>query len=205
MRPFGWSPSSKNPNICGFCSNRLPAGGAEVPVAVLVADVRDYSGLSSRLPPMELAATMSEFFDLATRALLSHDALIDKYMGDGLQALFIEGVAGREFEDKALAAAMALRKSLAHSAHPLSRLPVGIAVHSGVAFVGNVGAAGMVDLTAMGDVVNIANRLQGQAAGGEIILGGAYLDRPAPQGFEGESYELKGQPQAVPALILRNR
>lgn len=205
LRPFGWSPSSKNPNICGFCSNRLPAGGAEVPVAVFVVDVRDYSGLSARTPPLELAATMSAFFDLVTRVLLDHDALIDKYMGDGLQALFLEGVAGKGFGEKALAAALAARRALAQSNPPLRDLPVGIAVHSGVGFVGNVGAVGMVDLTAMGDVVNVANRLQGQAGGGEIILGGAYLESPPPEGFERASFELKGQPEPVPAYILKNR
>ena len=171
LRLFGWSPSSKNPTICGLCSGRLPAGGAEVEVAVLVADVRGYTTLSENTPPMELAATMSRLFDLLTRELVAHDALIDKYMGDGLQALFISGVAGPDYEARALQAALSAQRALLDASQDVRTLPVGIAIHAGRAFVGNVGAQGMVDLTAMGDVVNIANRLQGFAAGGQIVLG----------------------------------
>lgn len=206
MRPFGWSPSSKNPNICGFCTNRLPAGGAEVPVAVFVADVRDYSGLSERTPPLELAATMSAFFDLLTQTLIRHDALIDKYMGDGLQALFIQGVAGPDYEERAIHAALAARKELAMARPPLCDLPVGMALHSGNAFVGNVGGADIVDLTAMGDVVNVANRLQGHAAGGELLIGEALYARYEHDIGKAQvrALDLKGKAEPVKAFLVES-
>lgn len=92
---FGWSPSRKNPKMCGFCSDRLPTGGANVEVAILVVDVRGYTSLSESMDPSELVNKLNVFFNTCTDALMRHDALIDKYLGDAVQALFLPGVAGR--------------------------------------------------------------------------------------------------------------
>lgn len=192
MRPFGWSPSLKNPNICGFCSDRLPAGGAEILVAVVVADVRGYTQLSETMPPQELAALMSEFFQIATSTFTAQGALIDKYMGDAIQVLFIPGVAGPEFMRHAFDSALQLRDRLAKGSSAVQALPVGIAVHGGEAFVGNVGGAGVVDLTAMGSVVNVVNRIQGAAQPKEILVSDDLVTRLNLSAIESRDLDLKG-------------
>lgn len=192
MRPFGWSPSLKNPNICGFCSDRLPAGGAEIQVAVIVADVRGYTQLSETMPPQELAALMSEFFQLATTTFTNHGALIDKYMGDAIQVLFIPGVAGPNFMRHALDAAVELRDKLALGTANVRALPIGIAVHGGDAFVGNVGGGGVVDLTAMGSVVNVVNRIQGEAKPGEVLVSDCVVSLLGLQAKVSRELDLKG-------------
>jgi adenylate cyclase len=169
LRYLGWSPSRKNPQICGFCSDRLPPGGAEIELAVLVADVRGYTQMSEHLPGKEVAELMNRFYALATDVLLEHDALIDKFMGDSVQALFIPGVAGVGYCQKAFLAGQALLKRLGSDTRE-AWLPVGIGINAGIAFVGNVGAASVVDLTAIGDTVNVASRIQAQAAPGEILM-----------------------------------
>ncbi len=201
LRLFGWQPSAKNPQVCGFCSQRLPAGGCEVEVAVFVADVRGYTALSETIAATELAATMSRYFTVLTDVLLAHGALIDKYMGDGLQALFLAGVAGAEYERQALDAA---RASLVALDKERCTLPVGIAIHSGIAFVGNVGGVGMVDLTAMGDVVNVANRLQAFAQAGEILVGEHLYQRHAAHLGTARKAELslKGKETVFAARVI---
>lgn len=203
MRPFGWSPSLKNPNICGFCSQRLPAGGAEVDVSIFVADVRGYTAMSEKVPPLELAATMTKFFSVVTKTLIAYDALIDKYMGDGLQAIFIAGIAGPEFALQSVRAAKAVFEALANADEDVRSLPVGAAVHSGTCFVGNVGPTGMVDLTAMGDVVNTANRLQSEAAAGEILLGPELYSicQSETRTLPSRSLRLKGKDDEIEARV----
>ena len=207
FRLFGWAPSSKNPRLCGFCSDRLPAGGANVQVAVLVADVRGYTSMSERLSGQEVAAKMNRFFESCTSTLMEHDALIDKYLGDAVQALFLPGIAGADYVRSAVRAALALSKEFQEAG-----LPVGVGIHCGEAFVGNVGIAGIIDLTAMGDVVNTVHRLQGMAAPGEVIVTDAVYESfgadsigEFESGWSRLDLELKGKTDKVIGWVTPDR
>lgn len=181
--------------MCGFCSERLPPGGADVEVAVLVVDVRGYTALSETLSGPEVADKMGRFFDRSTQILMEHDALIDKYLGDAIQALFLPGIAGQDYRRQAVQAALKLADDLRHE------LPVGIAVHSGRCFVGNVGAGGMVDLTAMGDVVNTVHRLQGHAKAGEVIVSSELVSLvPERASWQADDLMLKGKSEPFAAF-----
>ena len=193
LGPFGWSPSRKNPSMCGFCSERLPAGGAEVPVAVLVADVCGYTSLSENENDKVVAQKMNAFFERASSILMTHDALIDKFLGDAVQALFLPGACGPEFVIRAVRAAEAIA-----TAYSAGEIKVRVAVVSGIAFVGNVGAQGMVDLTAMGDVVNTCHRLQGVAGVGSVIVTEeTWREAGRPEGWVAQSIAVKGKAEPV--------
>ncbi len=168
---FGFSPSPKNPNVCSACCDRLPPGGAEIDIAVLFADVRGSTRLAERMTAKEFAELMNRFYLAATRALVKHDAIIDKLIGDEVMALFIPGIAGKQYRCRAARAATDLLEAFGYGSESEPWLDVGVGVHAGPAYVGNVGADGMVDLTALGDAVNTAARLQGLAKGGEAVLG----------------------------------
>ncbi len=193
LSPFGWSPSAKNPRMCGFCSHRLPVGGADVPVAVLVVDVCGYTTMSEGLSGIEVAAKMNTFFERASTILMANDALIDKYLGDAVQALFLTGICGDDYVACAIRAAEALAREFSEG-----ELRVRVAVHQGIAFVGNVGTPGMVDLTAMGDVVNTCHRLQGVATAGAVITDEeTWTMIGSPPGWEASGFELKGKAERV--------
>lgn len=195
LAPFGWSPSRKNPAMCGFCSNRLPAGGAEVPVAVLVADVCGYTTMSETMPAPEVASLMNAFFTKSSDILMKHDALIDKYMGDAVQALFLPGIAGVGFAKSAVDAAEEIAREFKDGPIKLR-----IAVHHGVAFVGNVGSLNMVDLTVMGDVVNTCHRLQGAVNPNEIVLSQTTWEAAgSDSAFQPFTATLKGKSEPVEA------
>ncbi len=168
---IGFTPSPKNPNICGACCDRLPPGGAEIDIAVLFVDVRGSTKLAEGMTPKDYAELMNRFYSAATRVLVRHDAIIDKLIGDEVMALFIPGIAGRQYRSRAARAATDLLEAFGYGFESDPWLTVGVGVHAGPAYVGNVGVDGMVDLTALGDAVNIASRLQGLAKGGDVVLG----------------------------------
>ena len=104
---------------------------------------------------------------------------------------------------RAVEAAEALLNATGHTDGEQPWVPLGAGVHTGVAFVGVVGAKGSSDFTALGDPVNIAAHLASQAAAGEILVTNATAEAAAmtDQGLERRHVSLKGHP--VDALVLR--
>lgn len=167
---LGFGASRKNPSLCSFCVERLPLGGAEVEVAVLFADVRGSTALAEGSSSATFAALMNRFYRVATDALLAHGAVVDKLVGDEVVALFLPGLSGPQYRQLAARAGLALLRALGYGSAAGSWLDLGVGVHAGVAFVGNVGTEGISDFTALGDTVNIAARLQGTARAGEVVM-----------------------------------
>lgn len=126
--------------------------------------------LGERLGPAEYASLLNRFYAAATEVLIRRDALIDKLIGDEVMALFIPGICGPDYRRKAAESALALLGAVGYERGREPWMPIGVAVNSGVTYVGNVGAEGVVDFTALGDAVNTASRLAANAAAGEILL-----------------------------------
>jgi adenylate cyclase len=140
---------------------------------------------------------MNRFYSIATGVLVSHDAVIDKLIGDEVMALFLRGMAGPGYREKAVAAGEALLRAAARE-DPSVRLPLGVAVHAGPAFVGNVGSAAVVDFTALGDTVNTAARLQGEAQAGVLVVSeGIWESAGRPAGMEARTLSLRGREESV--------
>src|SRR6478609_8044278 len=102
----GFTPSRKNPNLCARCCDALPAGGADVDVAVLFADVRGSTSLGEGADPAAYAGALNRFYAAATDALLRHDAIIDKLIGDEVMAIFVRGVSGPQYRARAVDAGL---------------------------------------------------------------------------------------------------
>ena len=168
---FGFKPSPKNPNVCSKCCDGLPPGGAEIDIAVLFADVRGSTTLAEQMTAKDYAELMNRFYLAATRVLIRHDAIIDKLIGDEVMALFIPGIAGEQYRTRAAQAATDLLEAFGYGSESDPWLDVGVGVHAGPAYVGSVGPDGMADLTALGDAVNTAARLQGLAKEGDVVFG----------------------------------
>ncbi|WP_310784395.1 adenylate/guanylate cyclase domain-containing protein [Mycobacterium sp. Z3061] len=171
----GFSPSRKNPNLCSRCCDALPAGGAEVDVAVLFADVRGSTALGQRGAAKDFAALLNRFYGAATQTLLRHDAVIDKLIGDEVMAFFVRGISGPQYRGHAVAAGLDLLQAVGYGSAEGPWLELGVAVNAGIAYVGNVGDA-VVDFTALGDPVNVAARMQQHAAGGELLVAAGVAD-----------------------------
>jgi adenylate cyclase len=196
----GYSPSRKNPNLCSRCCDSLPAGGAEVDIAVLFVDVRGSTALGQRGTAADFAALLNRFYAVATQTLLRHDAVIDKLIGDEVMAFFVRGISGPHYRRHAVLAGMELLKAVGYGGDEGPWLEVGVAVNAGVAYVGNVGEA-VVDFTALGDPVNVAARMQQRAAGGELLVASGVADdltATAPR----RSLNLRGHEQPIDAFVV---
>jgi len=199
----GFRPSRKNPNLCARCCDTLPPGGIEVDVAILFADVRGSTSIGERESAATFAQRMNRFYKVATDVLVRHDAIVDKLIGDEVMALFLPGIAGAEYRRRSVEAARALIGAVGFGSPEGPWLQVGASVNAGIAYVGNVGDA-VVDFTALGDPVNVAARMQGSAAAGEVLvaddtypsLGEDFADS------ERRTLTLRGHDRPVTALVL---
>jgi adenylate cyclase len=180
VRPLGYRPSRKNPNLCDVCVELAPPGGMTTNAGVLFADLRGFTAMTDRSTPREVSVLLRRFYAVAENVLLPQ-ALIDKLIGDEVMALYLSFLAPRDHDGdedqqrRAVAATMLdhARELLAAIGYGTPSGPfaeVGIGLDFGEAFVGNIGDGSVRDFTAVGDVVNTASRLQAHAAGGEIVL-----------------------------------
>jgi len=201
VRLAGFTPSRKNPNLCARCCDALPVGGADVDVAVLFADVRGSTALGEHADPAAFAGLMNRFYAVATDALLRHDAVIDKLIGDEVMAFFVPGISGPEYRRRCVDAGLDLLRSVGYGTDDGAWLRVGVAVHAGVAYVGNVGGA-VVDFTALGDPVNVAARLQAEAGAGELLVSETLAGEDVRAGGARRTLALRGRAEAISAYAV---
>jgi adenylate cyclase len=205
---IGHHSSRKNPNLCRLCDDALPPGGAEVDIAVLFADVRGSTALAEKIGARAFSETLNHFYRVANDILISHDAMIDKMIGDEVMALFIPSICKSQHRRRAAESALALAEAIARENERSGpQLPVGVGVHAGLAFVGKVGTSDVHDFTALGDTVNTAARLQAEAAAGEIALSDAiYQESPALfPGAEQRDVNLRGKAEPLAIRVYRPR
>jgi adenylate cyclase len=206
MRAIGRGPSPLNRRLCRFCIRAVHKhpGGAEVDISVLFADVRGSTALAERMPPEEFSRLMARFYGAAAEVIDESDGIVDKFVGDGVVALFIPGFAGSDHAADAIAAARGLLERTGNGA-PDPWIAVGTGVHTGRSFVGSVGEGDARDFTALGDTVNTAARLTGLAGAGEILISAeaATAGGLETTGLERRTMELRGRDQTVDAWVAR--
>ncbi|RME04717.1 MAG: FHA domain-containing protein [Planctomycetota bacterium] len=151
------------------------AGGEEV-VTIFFSDIRSFTTLSEGLSPQELVAQLNEYFSEMTKCIFDYQGTIDKFIGDAVMSVF-----GPPYYPKPDHPIMAVRAAIAQQKRLVElnkkwesegrpRFDVGIGINTGKVMVGNIGSERRMEFTVIGDHVNIASRLCGKAAGGEIVI-----------------------------------
>ncbi|MDR2598574.1 MAG: adenylate/guanylate cyclase domain-containing protein [Holosporales bacterium] len=141
-------------------------GGKTSNITILFSDIEKFSTIAENLPAEYLILHLSEYFDELTKEIMKCNGIIDKYIGDSIMAIW--GAPNTD-DDQIINACMAgLRcQAILNTLHEKWRavgkppLPTRIGLHSGSAVVGNIGSHDRMNFTAIGDVVNIASRLEG--------------------------------------------
>jgi len=205
---FQKEPSPHNPRFCNACEDfaRKHQGGAEIELTMLFADIRGSTTLAESMSTTEFKNLIDRFYQVSTDIFIKSDAMIDKLVGDEVTAYYVPGMAGPEYTSRAVRAAQEILTRTGHRDPQGPWAPIGIGIHTGVAFVGAVGSAnGVVDITALGDAVNVAARLASNAQAGEILLSqqtveGAFLDTSK---MEKRSLSLKGKSAAFDVNVMR--
>jgi adenylate cyclase len=205
LRLFGFRQIPGSPRICSYCLGTVSThpGGAEIPVSILFADIRGSTAIAERIGATAFGALLNVFYGVATNAIEQAGGVVDKYLGDGVIGLFFRGVSGDDYARHGIDAGRAVLASAPGGVEPI---PVGAGVHTGEAFVGVVGTVGgPLDFTAVGDAVNTASRLGGQAAEGELLVSAmaaeaAHLETA---GLELRRLEVRGRSEPVETWVLR--
>ena len=208
MRLMGKRQSSKNPRFCAACESFAAnhKGGAEIELTMLFVDVRGSTTLAEKMNPTEFSRLMNRFYEATIDVLVQADALIDKLVGDEVTALFAPGYAGKDHARRAVEAGQALLRAMGYGEPGGPWVPVGVGIHTGIAWVGSIaGASGAsADFTALGDNVNIAARLASKAGAGEVLVSEATCNaaRIETGGLEKRELELKGKSELVSVRVL---
>jgi adenylate cyclase len=159
-------------------------GGVERRVTMFFSDIRGFTSISEKLSPSEVVKLLNEYLTGMVACVFQHRGLVDKFIGDAVMALWGSTRAQPSEEgcrEDAIAAvenALHMRKVLAEQnigwqARGMTGLRIGMGIHQGNVVVGNIGSAGLyekMDLTVIGDSVNLASRLEGVTKQYEIDL-----------------------------------
>ncbi len=201
-------PSQMNPHMCNYCEKFAERflGGVEMEVSILFADVRGSTPLAEKMPTSQYSKLIHQFYMAATGPLYANNALIEKFIGDGLTAFFVPAFAGPNHAHTAIEAGIGILRATGYGQGQTAWIPVGVAVNTGVAYIGSVRMeGGRTDITILGDTVNTTARLCSQAAAGELLVS------RKTQVASGVSFEddelrtlsLKGKKESVEAWVLK--
>jgi adenylate cyclase len=203
-RLTGIKRSNRNPNVCSRCETHIE-GGITSEMTVLFADLSSFTELTQELGAERMYEVVDAFLKMSTETLVRHGAYIDRYLGDAVMAFFNVPIKRDDHTEQAVAAAVEIQQGLVQLEQGFGRrFTASIGVASGYARVGKLGSNNREDFTAIGDVVNMASRLESQAQPGEIIVHSKVYEKVAehfPHVSE-EGLTLKGFEGQIPAYRL---
>ncbi|HZF39028.1 MAG TPA: adenylate/guanylate cyclase domain-containing protein [Blastocatellia bacterium] len=150
-------------------------GGVRQKVTALFADVRNFTTLSETSTPELIVNLLNQYFSMVSEIIFKHSGTLDKYIGDGLMALFGAPYASELDAIKAVRAAVEMQRAMVTfnerlRADNLPPIQIGIGVNTGQAIVGYIGSESRLDYTAIGDTVNTAARLESLAQPSQIVI-----------------------------------
>lgn len=188
-------------------------GGVREVVTTLFLDFADFTPLSERLPPDDVVQVLNEYFAFLPNIVIEHGGFMDKIMGDGFMAIFNAPTTYVDHAQRAVLSAIAMRREIhRRNQSRTHRLSVRIGIHTGEAIVGNIGAAVLMNYTAIGDAVNLAKRLEEACEPGQVLIStDTYqrLDRTLPEwkSIEFQSWglrQLKGRQSSIEAFAVED-
>jgi adenylate cyclase len=153
----------------------IKLGGVRQMVTALFADIRNFTTLSENSTPELIVNLLNRYFSMVSEIIFRHGGTLDKYIGDGLMALFGAPYVGELDAVQAVRAAVEMQRAM-HSfnerlaAENLPPISIGVGVNTGPAIVGYIGSETRLDYTAIGDTINIASRLESLAQPGQIVI-----------------------------------
>jgi len=154
---------------------KFQLGGTNKRVTALFCDVRGFAKLSHRARPETIVDLLNILFTEMAAEIFQHQGTLNKYLGDGLMALFGAPVEGTVDAINAVTAAIGMQRRIKEvnaqlAAKNLPSVQLGIGINTGEATVGCIGAEQRSEYTAIGDTINIASRIEGQAKPGQILV-----------------------------------
>ncbi len=156
-------------------TDEIKLGGERKDITLLFVDIRGFTPLSEKIEPEEVINILNEYLNLCTKAIFKYDGTVDKFMGDGVMAMFGAPIEQEDHHERAIRAALVMKEEADDLARRLEEkygrsVRFGMGINSGDAVVGNIGSEERLDYTAIGDTVNLAARLEANAKPGQILI-----------------------------------
>jgi len=151
-------------DVAGFIlSGRFPEEGVEIDVSIMFCDVPGFTSFAERSSASEVVSALNAMFELLVPIIVRHGGHVDKFIGDGLLAVFGAPEGFSDHADRALAAGLEILDAFKRDSGPL-RVSVGI--NSGRVVAGSIGGAGRLNFSVIGDAVNVASRVEAATRNG---------------------------------------
>jgi class 3 adenylate cyclase len=177
--------------------------GEEVEVSILFMDVRGFTSFSERAPAADVVARLNDLYGVVVPVILEHGGHANKFIGDGLLAVFGAPERLDDHADRAVAAALEIAARVQERYG--DQLRVGLGVNSGTVVVGTIGGGGRLDFTVIGDAVNTASRVESatRTTGDDVLITEETrrrLTRDAVTWEDRPPIPLKGKTEAIRLL-----
>ncbi len=146
----------------------------ELIATILFADIVGFTRLSETMPPREINIILNRYFSSMTDIVFSHGGTLDKYIGDGLMAVFGAPMEKEDDAERAVRTALDIRRQLTAMMKTTSadrRFDIRVGLNTGRVVAGNIGSPKRMEYTVIGDPVNVASRLESIAKPNQIIIG----------------------------------
>ena len=196
-------PSTLNPHLCNLCERFATQyhGGVELEISIMFVDVRGSTTMAENVSPKEFSKKINRFYRAATDVFYRNNGLVEKLLGDEVAGFFVPGFAGPDFAHTGIHAGLETLKAMGYGTSSGPWIPVGVGIHTGVAYIGSVEAEGGVsNISILGDSVNTAARLTSLAAPGELLIS---EETRKAAGMESRCLSLKGKSKTVDAWALK--
>jgi adenylate cyclase len=159
-------------------AGEVELGGKTIEATVFFSDIKDFTSIAEKFTPKDLVHFLNNYFSLASDIILKNEAMLDKYIGDAVMAIFGAPIPRPDNARVACLTALEIQDALAeHHSRPdrdpnMPTFVTRIGLHTGKMVVGNIGSSTRLDYTAIGDTVNLASRLEGvnKVFGTKIII-----------------------------------
>ncbi|MDX2127470.1 MAG: adenylate/guanylate cyclase domain-containing protein [Chloroherpetonaceae bacterium] len=145
--------------------DKLELGGTEIEATVFFSDIAGFTSIAEKLPPKELILFLNEYLTVGSEIILARDAMIDKYIGDAIMAIFGAPIPKPGHASNACLTSLEIQRRMADyyskKSTEMPHFETRIGLNTGRLVLGNVGSSNRLDFTAIGDTVNLASRLEG--------------------------------------------
>ena len=195
--------------VAGLAADASIAEQREVEVTVLFSDIRGFSTLSERLGARDVADVVGRHLSAMAEVIAEHGGTIDKFQGDAVMAVFGAPVPSEDHAAQAVRCAIAMQEREADlnaagwGVEGVGSLDVGIGLNTGVVMAGSIGGGGRLEYTVIGDAVNVAQRLQSEAAGGEIVAAASTVLAAVCEAESIGARQVKGREEPVEVFRVR--
>ncbi len=158
---------------------QVKLGGQSQEVTVMFSDLQGFTTVSEHTDPERLLSILNLYHALVVSVVQKYDGTVDKFIGDGVMALYNTPLGQSDHAVRAVRTALEIREGLeGFNAQFESqyRMKINFGIHTGIAVVGNIGSQQIMNFTAVGDTVNLASRLQGLSQDGQILVSQATFE-----------------------------